>query len=47
MAFAARGPQFATLDQTERDFREARKLDLPITLHAGDGLWDSIIPLIS
>ena len=39
MAFAARGPQFATLDQTERDFREARKLDLPITLHAGDGLW--------
>jgi 5-methylthioadenosine/S-adenosylhomocysteine deaminase len=39
MAFAARGPQFATLDQTERDFCEARKLDLPITLHAGDGLW--------
>lgn len=39
MAFAARGPQFATLDQTERDFIEARKLDLPITLHAGDGLW--------
>jgi 5-methylthioadenosine/S-adenosylhomocysteine deaminase len=39
MAFAARGPQFATLDQTERDFREARNLDLPITLHAGDGLW--------
>jgi 5-methylthioadenosine/S-adenosylhomocysteine deaminase len=39
MAFAARGPQFATPDQTERDFREARKLDLPITLHAGDGLW--------
>ncbi|WP_431301076.1 amidohydrolase family protein [Tabrizicola sp. BL-A-41-H6] len=39
MAFAARGPQFATLDQTERDFRMARDLDLPITLHAGDGLW--------
>jgi 5-methylthioadenosine/S-adenosylhomocysteine deaminase len=39
MAFAARGPQFATLDTTERDFKEARKLDLPITLHAGDGLW--------
>lgn len=39
MAFAARGPQFATLDQTERDFIEARKLDLPITLHCGDGLW--------
>src|ERR1700722_13684641 len=39
MAFAARGPQFASIEQTERDFREARKLDLPITLHAGDGLW--------
>jgi cytosine/adenosine deaminase-related metal-dependent hydrolase len=39
MAFAARGPQFATLDTTERDFRLARELDLPITLHAGDGLW--------
>ena len=24
MAFAARGPQFATIEQTERDFREAR-----------------------
>jgi cytosine/adenosine deaminase-related metal-dependent hydrolase len=39
MAFAARGPQFATLDTTERDFVKARELDLPITLHAGDGLW--------
>lgn len=39
MAFAARGPQFATMKQTERDFIKARELDLPITLHAGDGLW--------
>ncbi len=39
MAFAARGPQFATMEQTIRDFRMARNLDLPITLHAGDGLW--------
>jgi cytosine/adenosine deaminase-related metal-dependent hydrolase len=39
MAFAARGPQFATIDQTVRDFQKARELDLPITLHAGDGLW--------
>ncbi|MCW6511181.1 amidohydrolase family protein [Lichenifustis flavocetrariae] len=39
MAFAARGPQFATMEQTEIDFRRARALDLPITLHAGDGLW--------
>jgi cytosine/adenosine deaminase-related metal-dependent hydrolase len=39
MAFAARGPQFATMDVTEQDFRKARELDLPITVHAGDGLW--------
>ena len=39
MAFAARGPQFATLDVTEQDFRKARDLGLRITLHAGDGLW--------
>ena len=39
MAFAARGPQFTTLDHTETEFRKARELDLPITLHAGDGLW--------
>ncbi|GAN78455.1 amidohydrolase family protein [Acidisphaera rubrifaciens] len=39
MAFAARGPQFATLDVTEDDFRKARELGLRITLHAGDGLW--------
>ena len=39
MAFAARGPQFTTLDHTEIEFRKARELDLPITLHVGDGLW--------
>ncbi len=39
MAFAARGPQFATLDVTEQDFLKARELGLRITLHAGDGLW--------
>jgi len=39
MAFAARGPQFATVEQTEIDFRKARELDLPITVHVGDGLW--------
>jgi 5-methylthioadenosine/S-adenosylhomocysteine deaminase len=46
MAFAARGPQFTTLDHTEIEFREARELDLPITLLAGDGLWGSKIPSI-
>ena len=39
MAFAARGPQFATIETTVRDFTMARELDLPITVHAGDGLW--------
>ena len=39
MAFAARGIQFATEEQTLRDYKMARDLDLPITVHAGDGLW--------
>ncbi len=39
MAFAARGPQFTTLEHTESEFRQARALDLPITVHVGDGLW--------
>ena len=39
MALAARGPQFTRLDHTEIEFRKAGELDLPITLHAGDGLW--------
>lgn len=39
MAFAARGPQLATMEQTIRDFKMARALDLPIKLRAGDGLW--------
>src|SRR5579871_6557583 len=39
MAVAARGPQFTTLDITERDFRIARELGVRITVHVGDGLW--------
>jgi len=46
MAFAARGPQFATLDVTEEDFRKARDLGLPITVHVGDGLWGKNKPLV-
>lgn len=46
MAFAARGPQFATIDATEEDFRKARELDLPITVHVGDGLWGMNKPLV-
>ncbi len=45
MAFAARGPQFATLDVTEQDFLKARELGLRITLHAGDGLWGLSHPI--
>jgi 5-methylthioadenosine/S-adenosylhomocysteine deaminase len=39
MAFAARGPQAATIEVTEEDFRRARDLGLRITVHAGDGVW--------
>ena len=47
LAFAARG-EFATVRQTVRDFEEARKLGLRITMHAGSGLWgmnETLIPL--
>lgn len=46
MAFAARGPQFATIDVTEEDFRKARDLGLRITVHVGDGLWGMNKPLV-
>ncbi|WP_339762676.1 amidohydrolase family protein [uncultured Hoeflea sp.] len=46
MSFAARGPQFATLDITEEDFRKARDLGLRITVHVGDGLWGMSKPLV-
>ena len=46
MAFAARGPQFATIDVTEEDFRKARELGLRITVHVGDGLWGMGKPLV-
>ena len=45
MAFAARGPQFTTLDITESDFRTARELGIRITVHVGDGLWGMSRPL--
>lgn len=46
MAFAARGPEFATIDVTEEDFRRARELGLGITVHVGDGLWGLSKPLV-
>lgn len=39
LALAPRGPQFATLEATKHDFDLARELDLPVTVHVGDGLW--------
>lgn len=45
MAVAARGPQFTTLDITEKDFRTARELGIRITVHVGDGLWGFSKPI--
>jgi cytosine/adenosine deaminase-related metal-dependent hydrolase len=39
LAFAARGPQYATEDITRQDFKTAHELGLRITVHAGSGLW--------
>jgi 5-methylthioadenosine/S-adenosylhomocysteine deaminase len=39
MAFAARGPEFTTLDLTEQEFRFARDLGIRITVHVGVGPW--------
>jgi cytosine/adenosine deaminase-related metal-dependent hydrolase len=46
MSFAARGPQFATQEVNEQDFRMARELGLKITVHVGDGLWGMNKPLV-
>src|SRR5215475_2494921 len=46
MAFAARGPQFTTLDITEEDFRRSRALGLRLTVHVGDGLWGMNEPIV-
>lgn len=39
LALAPRGPQFATPEVTAADFALARELDIPVTVHVGDGLW--------
>jgi cytosine/adenosine deaminase-related metal-dependent hydrolase len=46
MAVASRGPQFTTLDITEKDFLTARELGVRITVHVGDGLWGMSKPLV-
>jgi cytosine/adenosine deaminase-related metal-dependent hydrolase len=46
MAMASRGPQFATLDITEQDFKVAREMGVRIAVHVGDGVWGLTQPLI-
>ncbi|MGH9100878.1 MAG: amidohydrolase family protein, partial [Acidimicrobiales bacterium] len=39
LALAPRGPQFATKEVTLQDFGLASELDIPVTVHVGDGAW--------
>lgn len=45
MAFAARGPEFTPLDMTEQEFRYARELGIPISVHVGVGRWSTGEPI--
>ena len=45
LAMALRGPQFATPEANEHDFKLAREVGLPITVHVGDALWGLNGPL--
>lgn len=46
LALAPRGPQFATKDVTLEDFALARELDIPVTVHVGDGAWGKSRPVL-
>jgi cytosine/adenosine deaminase-related metal-dependent hydrolase len=46
LAMALRGPQFATLDVTEHDWKLAREAGCRITVLVGDGLWGLDKPLV-
>jgi cytosine/adenosine deaminase-related metal-dependent hydrolase len=46
LAMALRGPQFATLDVTEHDWKLAREAGARISVHVGDGLWGLSRPLV-
>jgi 5-methylthioadenosine/S-adenosylhomocysteine deaminase len=46
LALAPRGPQFATKDVTVQDFSLARELDIPVTVHVGDGAWGKSLPVL-
>jgi cytosine/adenosine deaminase-related metal-dependent hydrolase len=45
LALAPRGPQFVTKVVTLRDFALARELDIPVTVHTGDGVWGKSHPV--
>jgi len=45
LAFAARGPQFATREVTLRDWDLVREVGVPVTVHAGDGEWGRSRPI--
>jgi 5-methylthioadenosine/S-adenosylhomocysteine deaminase len=46
LALAPRGPQFATAEVSRHDLALARELDIPVTVHVGDGLWGKSRPLL-
>lgn len=45
MGMALRGPQYATPEATLQDWAIARDLDVPITVHVGDGAWGKNRPV--
>jgi len=45
LALAPRGPQFATRPVTLEDFKLASELDIPVTVHVGDGAWGKGLPV--
>jgi len=45
LALAPRGPQFATKDVTLLDFALAAEVDVPVTVHVGDGAWGKGLPV--
>lgn len=46
LALAPRGPQFATKEVTLHDFGLARELNIPVTVHVGDGAWGRSRPMV-
>ena len=46
LALAPRGPQFATKEVTLHDFDLAKELDIPVTVHVGDGAWGKSLPVL-